>query len=451
METFENLFSTETLEALYKHNISAKASKGIDRVSPYAFYRDHKTIISNISKKVLTGRYTFTPYLEHLYTKGRSQCPRLISVPTIRDKITLTALNIYLQSKFPNFVNRIIPNQRIRKIHKALTQYSGETSLQIGRTDIENFYASIDRKMLLDKIEKAIHPLAQNLLLSAINNPTVPKWHSRSDRQLYTTTSGIPQGIPISSILAEIYISDVDSTLKEETLFFDRYVDDIIFISDNWKASQHSLEECLSKLQLSVNRDKTTSGLPSQCFNYLGYSICNGSILIKKSSFERQIRIINNLFISYKKDRYIASRKPDSKKFETITDNFIEDLNIRLAGSYHDNKRYGCVFYYSEITDTSQLYQIDAFVSKQLKKTPHISPSRIKSAARAFHNIKAGNSESYSHKFNHLTPLDMIEYLTKRGAVDTETPLTPFEIQQKYFRYINKRLKGLEEDMGIVY
>ena len=59
--------------------------------------------------------------------------------------------------------------------------------------------------------------------------------------------------------------------------------------------------------------------------------------------------------------------------------------------------------------------------------------------------------ESYSHKFNHLTPLDMIEYLTKRGAVDTETPLTPFEIQQKYFRYINKRLKGLEEDMGIVY
>ena len=73
-----------------------------------------------------------------------------------------------------------------------------------------------------------------NLLFDSIENPTVPSNYQRKDIKNYITKKGVPQGLPISNILAQLYLNDFDSSivniLDKDTLYL-RYVDDLLIIS----------------------------------------------------------------------------------------------------------------------------------------------------------------------------------------------------------------------------
>uniref|UniRef100_B8DM78 Prophage PSPPH06, putative reverse transcriptase/maturase n=1 Tax=Nitratidesulfovibrio vulgaris (strain DSM 19637 / Miyazaki F) TaxID=883 RepID=B8DM78_NITV9 len=450
MTSFEEFFSPNALTEIYADKIKARSSRGLDRITPFAFDKNSNQFITLISNKALKNTYKFTPYLERLKLKGRDSFPRVISVPTIRDKLTLTALNKYLQTIFPEHVNRRVPNQRIRDLHNLLSTID-TSSVYIARADISDFFGKIDRSLLLSKIQHHVDVRALSLIEKTLQNPTVPYNYQRMEISKYVNTQGIPQGLPLSSILAEFYISTIDSELRPLTLLYDRYVDDIIAISNKNDTFEKSITHALDTLGLTLNIRKTKFKIIDATFNYLGYSFNNANVSMKNSNFNRQIKIINNLFTEYKSDIHRAAQAGDTAKQKQILNNFIESLNIRIAGAIHNSRRYGCPFYYSEITDISQLYQIDAYVTKMLQKHPTIPTIRIKSAARAYYKIKSGEADKYSHNYDHLTPPEKRAYLEKRGVIATDAALTPFEIEHKYYRYITRRLKGLEEDLGIAY
>ena len=95
--------------------------------------------------------YNFSPYLEKLISKGRNKAPRVISIPTIKDRIVLYALKEVLHELFPECVNTELVNKKIKDIFSYLG-VSGET--KIIRLDIKDFYGSINQKILFDKINK---------------------------------------------------------------------------------------------------------------------------------------------------------------------------------------------------------------------------------------------------------------------------------------------------------
>lgn len=63
----------------------------MDNITPKVFEAHLTDNIQIISKKVLAGAYSFTRYREILISKGRGKEPRVISIPTIRDKLALAA------------------------------------------------------------------------------------------------------------------------------------------------------------------------------------------------------------------------------------------------------------------------------------------------------------------------------------------------------------------------
>ena len=119
-------FNLEYLKKLYYRKIKKSKSKGIDKVSIEIFDRDLIENLNLIIRKVLDKTYTFSPYLEILKLKGRNKAPRVISIPTIRDKVVLLTIKEILHDAFEKEVNRKLPNNYIRDVKKYLAANPGE-------------------------------------------------------------------------------------------------------------------------------------------------------------------------------------------------------------------------------------------------------------------------------------------------------------------------------------
>jgi len=84
---FKKVFSKRNLRRIYSEKIRESGAIGIDRIRPYRLDSRLSTEIEVITEKVSAGTYAFTPYKEKLISKGQGVPPRLISIPTARDRI----------------------------------------------------------------------------------------------------------------------------------------------------------------------------------------------------------------------------------------------------------------------------------------------------------------------------------------------------------------------------
>ena len=128
-------YLTEILDVKLKRS----KVKGIDRLNIYQFFKQSNQHIDNIQTKCLQGNYRYSPYLENLKSKGIDKKPRVISIPTVRDRIVLLALKELLVKIFPECVPKKLPNTYINEIKNLIPNLELE-STNIIRTDIKNFY-----------------------------------------------------------------------------------------------------------------------------------------------------------------------------------------------------------------------------------------------------------------------------------------------------------------------
>ena len=202
-ESFRRLFSIKSIESAYDNYVSKKPTRGLDRIGIKTFNRDKKAHFQVIYRKCKKGTYRFSLYVEKLLSKGRGKPPRIISVATIRDRIVLYLLKEFLHQVFPQCVNRRLPNDYIREV-KEFDELNVEAPLCYLKGDIKSFYDSINRSILISIIHTKIKsPKILTLMELAISTPTVPL-NSRSDLKQYKTDKGIPQGLSISNILANM-------------------------------------------------------------------------------------------------------------------------------------------------------------------------------------------------------------------------------------------------------
>ena len=120
--------------------------------------------------------------------------------------------------------------------------------LHIVRTDISSFYESIPQTALLEKVEG-------NTLLSykskAFIRAILRLYDDSKDETLVAKGVGVPRGVGISPLLSEIYVRNLDSTIKSYvgTLFYARYVDDIFIILTSLPKGQNNAKDFFAELQ----------------------------------------------------------------------------------------------------------------------------------------------------------------------------------------------------------
>ncbi len=152
-DQFDTHFSEENLTRIFQDVIIYSGGTGIDNINQYTFRNQQKEQIEILSRKMRAGSYDFTKYKLSLISKGRGKPPREISIPTVRDRISLRAMCDFLQQRFSQSVTFELPQSVIKKIKFGLgtEAYDGYVKL-----DVSNFYPSVDHALLEKQLNKRL-------------------------------------------------------------------------------------------------------------------------------------------------------------------------------------------------------------------------------------------------------------------------------------------------------
>jgi hypothetical protein len=463
---FKSFFTVKSLNNIYKDKFQASLTKGIDRLSGVQFGKQAKFQLKVINKKCLKGEYIFSPYLELLQSKGRGKEPRVLAIPTVRDRIVLYALKEILSQIFPECVPRKLANTYIYEIKK-FSNNNFACNIGIFRADIKDFYSSIDREKLLSKLKLKIksHKLIA-LIQRAIDTPIVPKHYNRRELKKYKEESkiGIPQGLSISNILAAIYLQDFDNEIRKNnnTNVYYRYVDDILIFSNKEKIDQIEslVRREVKSINLKLNEQKTYNKSGEEEFEYLGYRFELPKVTIRASSIEKFIHSITAKFSAYIHNRERKLKDIENKNYgisnvQKLKEIFIDELNEKITGAIKDKQKYGWIFYYNAINDEAIFYKIDSIIAnlfKRLEDFNRVPPPNLKKLSRAFYEGKYNPSGGYIHNYNKYETIPQKrKFLQKRGRLDSSKKYSDEEIYDLFKSLEQKNLQELEKDDALLY
>ncbi|WP_320046497.1 reverse transcriptase domain-containing protein [uncultured Ilyobacter sp.] len=193
------LVKSQDLQDLYYNFIKLESSGiGLDKKSKSSLERTDLSIeyFDKMAQEINTKSYRYIPYKENLILKGRNSFPRVISIPTYRDKIVLKYLSKELLNNYYSGFSLELAQEKIEKICYQLDSYEYFIKL-----DLVGFYDNINHHILLRKLEVSGCPEeVLTLIENAISNPTVHSESSRYEKNL-KNIKGVNQGLSISSII----------------------------------------------------------------------------------------------------------------------------------------------------------------------------------------------------------------------------------------------------------
>lgn len=357
-----------------------------------------------ISSDILSGKIDFD--LEKTYLPGHTK-----PVYKINSDPASFFAEKQVQSNIEKTYN-VKQSNRDEIIPQIKNQLSSNFPKYVIKTDIKQFYESIDRIMLLKKLNS-------NPLLSLTTRKLITKLLKNYDASTPLLTrdkTGIPRGIGISAYLAELYMREFDEKIRAmpDLIYYSRYVDDIVVIfapspGRNLDLYFKEIKKLISieKLSLSPERKKTlklnlTSGGQNFNFEYLGYSFKkNNKCLALNFSVNKELKYrerINSAFAEYhqKKFRYPAhSRRLLLKRVRYLTGNtkLFNNKGSAFIGIYHSNKW---------ITELNTLHRMDRFLEGKISS---LSDSRLKN--RLYRNSFV--TGFLNKTFRKFKPLEMSE------------------------------------------
>lgn len=277
----EKYFSLENIQNTYYDSIFYSSVVGIDKMTSKYFFKNIDENIKSISKDIISGNYEFKSYKVSLIPKNFTDPPRKVCIPTIKDRIVIEILKEIIYDSYEGYK---INNNISSIIFNFTADYRSNNYKYYFKTDISTFFDAIDHKILIKKLKKIIK---DDGVIKIIND--VLKNTQIYNSEKIKSTKGIPQGLAISTLLANIYLMDLDRDFQEKkNIKYYRYVDDIfIFGNNNIFVEKEKLIYKIKRLKLKVNKKKTITNKIGKEFNFLGYKISNDCISVKDKSIKK--------------------------------------------------------------------------------------------------------------------------------------------------------------------
>lgn len=175
----------------------------------------------------------------------------------------------------------------IRQGVKKLIPVSVEGKKYCMKTDIHNYFNSMDVDFLLHKLQflKGTDVLVYRLLERILREERV-----MDQGKSIVEKKGGMAGVPVSAFFANIYLEDIDLYFKEKGVLYLRYSDDILFFADTKEELlmlQKELYVRLEFLQLSVNQEKEQIFQPGEPFEFLGLCFDRGRVDLSAHRIEK--------------------------------------------------------------------------------------------------------------------------------------------------------------------
>lgn len=435
---FRRVFSERNLNSNYNSFVRYKTAVGVDRVNTKSFEKSLDSQIALLRRKVLSGNYRFTSYREKLLIRGKDRFPRVLSIPTLRDKLTLKALCDILYAVYGRSAPHL--HQIIGDVAKTFCAAVYDTVL---RFDVKDYYPSIRHELLFKELRKEIRkPEILSLINNAITTPTVamPIKGMRP-----TMAKGVPQGLSISNMLANLYMRPLDLKHGDGVGYkYYRYVDDILILckkGDSSSIRDDLINDCKT-LCLDVHTEeedttKAVKGSIADGFTYLGYVFDKHGISVREKSLNSLRESIIKMFSSYK---YAKEKNVGYLKWKT---------DLRITGCIFNGTKYGWLFFFSQIDNLSLLHSLDHFVQKQCIRF-NIDPDevKLKKFVRSYHEIRKNITDTkYIPNFYKSTVPIKRKILADIYSLRIKS-MTPDEIEYEFKKRLYRSVRELEKDLA---
>lgn len=286
----EAICSSRNLSEAMRRVIANKGAPGVDGMTVRELEAHFKRHGLQIVSQLVSGTYTPAP-VKRVEIPKPDKGVRKLGIPTVTDRVIQQAVLQVLQPLFePTFSHFSYGFRPGRSAHQAVRQaqaYIAEGHAWVVDIDLEKFFDRVNHDKLMGLLQKRIvdkrvlHLVRSYLNAGVMENGLV----TRSEE-------GTPQGGPLSPLLSNIVLDELDKELEKRGHVFVRYADDCNIYVRSQRAGQRVMESVSDfiarKLKLKVNQQKSAVDKPGKR-KFLGftYSDRKASVLISGQAIER--------------------------------------------------------------------------------------------------------------------------------------------------------------------
>ncbi len=275
VKLMEAVVERENMRQAYSRVMRNKGAAGVDGM-PVADLKAHLQVHwSQIKEDLLAGRYQPSLVRSVSIPKPNGKGERLLGIPTVTDRLIQQALHQVLSPIFdPDFSESSFgfrPGRHARQAVQQARQYVSDGRRWVVDLDLEKFFDRVNHDILMSRVARRIEDQRVLRLIRRYLEAGMLSGGVISARR-----QGTPQGGPLSPLLSNILLDELDKELERRGHCFCRYADDCtIYVrtkrsGERVMASISRFLEC--RLKLRVNTTKSVVARPWQR-TFLGYSM----------------------------------------------------------------------------------------------------------------------------------------------------------------------------------
>lgn len=323
-------------------------SPGIDGKSIEETGKGLTTQWPRIREELLNGSYQPKPVRKVEIPKPDGGM-RQLGIPTVLDRLIQQCILQILQPQWdPTFHPNSYGFRPGKSAHQAICQaqqYVQEGHKYVVDVDLEKFFDRVNHDILMDRVMKRVKDERLVKLIRRYLQAGIMDHGVVSSRE-----EGTPQGGPLSPLLSNLLLNEVDRELERRGLAFVRYADDCNVYVKSKRAAERvmqSMEKIMGKLKLKINREKSAIGYAGSR-KFLGYCLWNGpGRQVKRRVAPQALKKLKE------KVRSLTSRTC-GKSMEQV----IEKLDSYLVGWKN----------YFQLADTPKVFsELDSWIRRRLR------------------------------------------------------------------------------------
>lgn len=243
-----------------------KGAGGVDKMEIDELLEHLKTHREEILKSLLEVSYKPYPVKRVEIPKENGKT-RKLGIPTLTDRVIqqaiLQVLSPIYEEQFSDTSYGFRPNRDCHDALKKCQEYANQGYWYVIDMDLEKFFDTVNQSMLIEILSRTIKDNRVISLIHKFLNAGI------MDKGMFIKSDeGVPQGGPLSPLLANIMLNELDQKLEEWGYLYVRYADELLIFTKSKRAAERQYERASKhiegKLKLKINKEKTQISKLSQ-------------------------------------------------------------------------------------------------------------------------------------------------------------------------------------------